>query len=141
MPTRTNKATAPDRYMELIQGFRLRPIGTATAYEAAMKVMDAIMKRDDLNDDEEDYADVLAGLIEQYEQEHFPVSRPSGVDVLRFLIEQSGRTQTQVAREAGLAESAMSEILKGKRGLGRKHIAVFAKVFKVNPGVFIPLAE
>ena len=51
MPTRTNKATVPDRYMTLIQRFRLRPICTADAYEAAMKVMDAIMKRDDLTDD------------------------------------------------------------------------------------------
>jgi transcriptional regulator with XRE-family HTH domain len=46
-------------------------------------------------------------------------------------------TQAGVATETGIAESTISEILKGKRGLNRKHIEVLAKHFKVSPAVFL----
>jgi antitoxin component HigA of HigAB toxin-antitoxin module len=43
-----------------------------------------------------------------------------------------------VAAEAGIAESALSEILAGKRKLGVKSITALAGYFKVDPGLFIP---
>lgn len=141
MTVRKNKPLIPERYMALMAAFRLRPIATRNDYESAIRVMEPLMVRDDLSDDEDEYADVLATLIEQYEKTHFPIPKPSGVEMLKFLIEQSGRTQTQIAREAGLAESAMSEILKGKRGLGRKHVEAFARVFRINPGAFLRFEE
>ena len=45
-------------------------------------------------------------------------------------------TQARVATVTGIAESTISEILKGKLGLNRKHIEVPSKHFKVNPAVF-----
>jgi HTH-type transcriptional regulator / antitoxin HigA len=58
-------------------------------------------------------------------------------DMLRHLIESRETTQARVALEVGIAESTISEILKGKRGLNRKHIEVLAKHFKVSPAVFL----
>jgi HTH-type transcriptional regulator/antitoxin HigA len=37
----------------------------------------------------------------------------------------------------GIAESTLSEILAGKRKLGVKHVAVLARYFRVDPGLFI----
>lgn len=123
--------------MELIRGFRLRPIRSKEDYETALSVIEPLMMRDDLAEDEEEYADVLSALIEDYEDEHFPTRDVSGVEVLLMLIESSGRTQAQIAKEAGLSESTVSEILKGKRGIGRKHMEAFGRVFKIDPGVFM----
>ena len=61
----------------------------------------------------------------------------SDADMLRHLIESRGTTQAEVAAEAGIAESTISEILAGKRGMNRRHIEALARHFKVNPAVFI----
>ena len=57
--------------------------------------------------------------------------------MLRHLIEARKTTQARVAAEAGIAESTISAVLAGKRGLSRKHIEALARHFKVNPAVFI----
>ena len=38
----------------------------------------------------------------------------------------------------GMAPSTVSDILRGKRGIGRKHIEAFATYFHVSPAVFLP---
>jgi HTH-type transcriptional regulator/antitoxin HigA len=101
-------------------------------------MLDALSDRETLSPDEHDYLLVLAGLVEKYEDEHHPIPAVSGVPMLRYLIESRGVPQARVAAEAGLAESALSEILAGKRKLGVKSITALAGFFKVDPGLFIP---
>lgn len=142
MTTRIAKPTAAERdipagYLELLRGFRLRPIFTKADYEAALRMIEPLMMRDNLSDDEEEYVDVLAALIEDYEAEHYPIHDAPPIEVLRALVASSGRTQAMIAKEAGLAESTVSEILKGKRGMGRKHIEAFAQLFSVDPALFM----
>jgi transcriptional regulator with XRE-family HTH domain len=43
----------------------------------------------------------------------------------------------QAAGETGMAPSTISEILSGKRGIGRKHLAALARYFHVSPAVFL----
>jgi HTH-type transcriptional regulator/antitoxin HigA len=52
-------------------------------------------------------------------------------------IEARGTTQAQVAADTGIAESTISAILAGKRGMTRKHIESLARDFKVKPAVFL----
>ena len=49
-------------------------------------------------------------------------------------------SQALAAREMGMAPSTVSDILRGKRGIGRKHIEAFATYFHVSPAVFLPEA-
>jgi HTH-type transcriptional regulator / antitoxin HigA len=57
--------------------------------------------------------------------------------MLRHLIESRETTQARIATETRIAESTISEILKGKRGLNHRHIEVLAKHSKVSPAVFL----
>jgi HTH-type transcriptional regulator / antitoxin HigA len=57
--------------------------------------------------------------------------------VLRFLIEQHGLRQRDLARELG-GESVVSEMLSGKRKLNAVHIEQLSKRFHVSPAVFFP---
>ena len=56
--------------------------------------------------------------------------------MLRHLIEAKGVTQAQVAKDCRIAESTISEVLKGVRKLNRNHIAKLSAYFHVGPGVF-----
>ena len=64
-----------------------------------------------------DYLDVLSDLVEAYEAEAIPMRPVGDAELLRFLIEQKGITQAAAAAGAGLAESTISEVLRGKRKL------------------------
>ena len=79
--------------------------------------------------------DTLGTLIHAYEEEHHPIPACSGVDVLRFLMEEHDLTQSDLP-EIG-SQGVVSEILRGKRELNIRQMRALAKRFHVSPGVFI----
>ncbi len=125
-----------DRYLELVRTFPLRPLRTDAYLDAAVAVIDSLIDRDELTAPEQDYLDVLGDLVEAYETETVPMTPVGDADVLRFLIEQKGITQAEVAKQAGIAESTISEVLAGKRMLNRSQIGKLARYFHVAPGAF-----
>jgi HTH-type transcriptional regulator/antitoxin HigA len=79
--------------------------------------------------------DTLGTLIHAYEEEHHPIPDCSGVDVLRFLMEEHGLTQSDLP-EVG-SQGVVSDLLRGKRELNIRQIRALATRFHVSPAVFI----
>ena len=125
-----------DRYLELVRRFPLCPLCSDADLDAAVAVIDSLIDQDELSPPEQDYLDVLSDLVEAYEAEAVPIAPVSDGDMLRFLIEHKGVTQTEVAKKAGIAESTISEVLAGKRKLNRTQIGKLARFFHVEPGTF-----
>jgi HTH-type transcriptional regulator/antitoxin HigA len=136
MATATRKGKAKDLYFELVLRFPLRPIRSDKELNAAVKMVDSLLDRKDLAPEEEDYLEVLGDLIEQYESEAHPIAPVSDMEMLRHLIEAKGVSQTAVSKATGIADSTISEVLKGKRSLNRGHIGKLARYFSVSPDVF-----
>jgi len=88
--------------------------------------------------DEEEAIELLTLLIERYESERYPLPDASPAEVLRFLLDQNGLTQRDIAEELG-SETTVSLVLSGKRQLTRDHIARLSKRFRVSPSVFFAL--
>ncbi|HLW67689.1 MAG TPA: helix-turn-helix domain-containing protein [Gemmataceae bacterium] len=126
-----------DRYLDLVRQFPLRPLRTNADLDAAIAVIDRLLDRDELTPPEQDYLDVLGDLVEAYESEAVPIPPVGDADLLRFLIEQNGVTQAQVANGARIAESTISEVLAGKRKLNRFQIARLAHYFHIEAGTFL----
>ncbi len=85
--------------------------------------------------EEEEAIELLTLLIERYEAERYPVPDADPIDVLRFLLDQNGLSQRDIAAELG-SESTVSLILSGKRRLNRGHIERLSRRFHVSPSVF-----
>ncbi|HUE99333.1 MAG TPA: helix-turn-helix domain-containing protein [Anaerolineales bacterium] len=79
--------------------------------------------------------DTLATLIHAYDEEHHPIPASTGADVLRFLMEEHGLTQSDLP-EVG-SQGVVSEILNGKRELNVRQLPDLAERFKVSTAVFI----
>ena len=60
-------------------------------------------------------------LIEQYENEHFPISLPDPIEAIKFRMDQMGYNQNDLARIIGF-KSRASEILNRKRKLSLEMI-------------------
>ena len=88
------------------------------------------------NKAEDDYLDVLTTLVEAYESVHEPVPDVADHEMLSYLMELKEVSQVQVAKEAKIALSTISELLSGKRKLTRGQIGKLARYFQVEPGTF-----
>ena len=91
------------------------PIKTAADHARAMELIDTLMLKDDLPDDDVRHLEALAILVERYESEHFPVERPTPVEAIEFRIDQLGINRSQLADMIGFPKSRVSEVLNGKR--------------------------
>lgn len=79
--------------------------------------------------------ETVGNLIEEYEKDNFESIDADPVEVLKYLMEENGLTQKDLA-ELG-SQGVVSEILNGKRELNIRQIKALGKKFKVSPAVFI----
>ena len=68
-----------------------------------------------------DELELLTMLIEQYENEHFPINLPDPIEAIKFRMEQLDYSQNDLAKVIGL-KSRASEILNKKRKLSLEMI-------------------
>jgi HTH-type transcriptional regulator / antitoxin HigA len=134
--TRRRRADDQDMYMVLVQEFPLRPIRSDAELIRASDIADRLSIRDQLEPSEEDYLDVLDGLIEQYEKQQHPVQPLSDAELLRELMSAQACTQREVAEATGIVYSTISSVLAGRRRLTREQIGKLADYFHVSPGTF-----
>jgi HTH-type transcriptional regulator / antitoxin HigA len=112
-------------------------IRTARDYKRASAVLDQLL--DEVGEDEKhplaEVLDYLANQVEAYEAEHVNIPDAPPREVLRFLMEQHGLTQSDLAKCA--PQSRISEILNGRREISKELAKALAKRFEVGVGVFI----
>ena len=92
----------------------LRPIRTDADYEAALARAADLMAAP-ADTPETDELDVLATLIERYEDETAPILPPDPVDAVLFRLEQAGRPPQDLREILGVTRGRLSEILNRKR--------------------------
>jgi HTH-type transcriptional regulator/antitoxin HigA len=129
--------SAADAYFELVRRFPLRVVRDDKELDRAVKMVDELIDRDDLDSGEQDYLDALSTFVEKYEAERFPTPVVGGARMLRHLMEARGISQAELARDTEIAESTISQVLSGKRHLSRGHIGKLARYFAVDQGVFV----
>lgn len=58
--------------------------------------------------------DLISELVADYEEEHFPVTSPSLVDVIKLRMYEMGLSQAKLSELIGVSPSRVSEYLSGK---------------------------
>jgi HTH-type transcriptional regulator/antitoxin HigA len=106
-------------------------------YNAAVKRLNELL--DGIGDNEKhplySLLDTLGTLVHAYEEEHYPIPDATGTEVLRFLMDEQGLTQSDLP-EVG-SQGVVSEILSGKRELNVRQIRSLAQKFGVSSAVFV----
>lgn len=124
-------------FLTLSRKFPLRPIASDEELELALEVIEALM-RNELDEGEEQYLETLSLLTSQYEREHHSIPDTTESEVLEHLMAAGGLSQSQLARETGIAQSTISAVLAGERELTKEHVLALAPFFHVQPAVFLP---
>jgi HTH-type transcriptional regulator / antitoxin HigA len=112
-------------------------IVTAKDHKRATALMNTLV--DEIGEDEThplaDVLDYLGNQIKVYETKHARLPDAAPGEVLRFLMEQHGLSQSDLKDCA--PQSRISEILNGRREISKELAKALAKRFKVNVGVFV----
>lgn len=106
----------------MLKQFRMniKPVRTKKDYEQALARLEVIFDSKK-GTDKGDELEILGMLIENYENEKFPIGFPDPVEAIKFRMEQLGYNQTDLANVVGL-KSRASEILNRKRKLSLEMI-------------------
>jgi HTH-type transcriptional regulator/antitoxin HigA len=113
----------------------IKPIKTEEDYLQALERLEVIFDSK-LGTAEGDELEILGILIDQYEQEHFPIDLPDPIDAIKFRMEQMGYNQNDVAIIIG-SRSRASEILNRKRKLSLDMIRQLHANLKIPTEVLI----
>jgi HTH-type transcriptional regulator/antitoxin HigA len=125
-----------DRYMELVQELPLKTIHTEKELLRAEKMLHQLLDIEQLDGDEKDYLEVLGKLIKEFEDQRYPMDGVTGAQLLAHLIESKGVSHRQVAQATGINETAISNLLAGRREFNRNHIERLSHYFRIRPDAF-----
>ena len=98
----------------------IKPTKSEKDYRAAMKMIDRLWTARK-GSPQADRLDVLATLVESWEEKHFPMLPPAPIEAIKFRMEQDGLDNADLAKIVG-GRNRVSEILRGKRGLSLEMI-------------------
>lgn len=132
MKTRTVEAIKNSEPLESFLAIR-----TEREYDTAVARLGALL--DEIGDNTRDpryrLIETLSVLVEAYDREHHSLPEASCIEVLRFLMDEHGLTQTDLP-EIG-SQGVVSEVMRGRRRLNVRQIQALAARFGVDPGAFI----
>lgn len=95
-----------------------------------------IKQGDFLSPEEEKLLDLLVVLVENYEDQHYPMPEASPNEVLKFLMEDRELKQKDLVHIFG-STGITSEVVNGKRSISKTQAKKLAEFFKVSVELFI----
>jgi HTH-type transcriptional regulator/antitoxin HigA len=113
----------------------IKPIKTEIDYNQALERLEVIFdaKKGTLEGDE---LEILSILIDNYENENYPIDFPDPIEAIKFRMEQMGYGQSDLAKVVGFKGRA-SEILNRKRKLSLELIRKINKSFNIPAEVLL----
>lgn len=128
----------PAKYGQLLAEALPVAIHNEAEYERALEAVNSLMSKPEskLTREEDALLDLLTTLIERYENEHHPIPDAPGHEVLGFLLEERGLKQSDLL-PVFKSRGVISEIVNGKRPIGRSIAKKLGEFFHLNPEVFL----
>ncbi|MEL6633597.1 MAG: hypothetical protein AAFQ83_19170 [Bacteroidota bacterium] len=125
-------------YKEVVNVEYLRPIRSEEQYEEVLEVIEALVFRNELSREEQDYLETLALIVERYEEakHSIDVSPKEPLELLEFLLSENGMNGSDLGILLG-NRSLGGAILRGERGLSKTHIKKLSERFRVSPALFL----
>jgi HTH-type transcriptional regulator / antitoxin HigA len=113
----------------------IKPIRNRTDYDRALREIERLWGTKQ-NTPDGDRLDVLATLVEAYEQKHFAIDPPDPIEAIRFRLEQNGLDSRALVGVIG-GRSRVYEVMHRKRPLSLEMIRRLHQHFGIPADVLI----
>ncbi|MCK9374289.1 MAG: DNA-binding protein [Sulfuricurvum sp.] len=116
----------------------LSPIRTEADYEKALERIDVLMEQEpEIGSSEGDELEILALLVEKYEEQHWHIAPPDPIEAIKYRMEEMGLKQKDLVPIIG-SKSKVSEVLNRKIGLSLSMISNLSAQLHIPLEVLVP---
>lgn len=127
------------RYGVLLKKQLPRVIRTEEENDYWIKVLEQLDEKDPMDPEEQEFANLLTVLIEDFEDRHYALRPADPIEVLQELMSANGLKQRNLL-DIFKTESIASEVLNRKRPLTKEHIEKLIRRFHIPADLFFPRA-
>lgn len=129
-------AINPTRYGRLLSKTLPKVIESDEEFDRMVERLEELDFKKDATAEEEALAELLAKLIEAYDDEHysFPPSPPH--EMVQFIMEQRGLRQADLVPVIG-SRAQVSALVNGKRGISKAQAKRLAEFFRTSADLFL----
>jgi HTH-type transcriptional regulator/antitoxin HigA len=114
---------------------QLKPIKTELDYRKGLKRLETIFDAP-IDSIEGDEAEILSMLIENYENEHYPIEAPDPIEAIKIRMEELNMRQKDLVGIIG-GKSRVSEILNKKKRLTVDMIRDLERILQISASVLV----
>ena len=128
---------SPQRYGRLLAKVLPVRIETVEENERMLHEVEKLIDKGERRSPEEDaLLDLIAHLIQDFEQKFYQLGGATPHEVLRELMAARGVKQSDLWKLFG-SKGVASEVVNGKRGISKTQAKALAEYFHVSPELFI----
>ena len=113
----------------------IKPLKNEQDYEAALERLEVIFDAP-INSKEGDEAEILSILIDNYENEHYPIDAPDPIEAIKIRMEEMNLKQKDLVGIIG-GKSRVSEILNKKKRLTVDMIRELERILHISASVLV----
>jgi len=114
---------------------KIKPIKSDKDYETAIHRLEEIFDAAE-NSEEGDEAEILSLLIENYENQYFPVEAPDPIEAIKIRMEEMNLKQKDLVGIIG-GKSRVSEILNRKKRLTVEMIRELEGILNISASLLV----
>ena len=112
-------------------------------YKAMMARIDELFFETDENTPAEDPSlqelDLLSALVEEYENEHYPIEPPTLPETMNERLAENNWSQKEMAAVLGITAPRLSAILSGKANPTFEQARIIASRLNIDPAIVLAL--
>jgi HTH-type transcriptional regulator/antitoxin HigA len=126
------------KYGRLLLRVLPKPISTEQEYDEFVALTGQLMEKgeDSLSPEEGALLELLAILVQDYDERHYPLEKGDPVTILKELMDANGLSQSDLAHLFG-SKSIVSEVLSGKRDISKSQAKKLGEFFDLAADVFL----
>ena len=114
---------------------KLKPIKTEEDYRSALERLEVIFDVP-IDTPDGDEAEILSMLIENYENEHYPIDAPDPIEAIKIRMEELNLRQKDLVGIIG-GKSRVSEIMNRKKKLTVDMIRELEQLLQISASVLV----
>mgnify|MGYP000108239492 CR=1 FL=1 len=114
---------------------KIKPLKSVEDYEKALERLEVIFDAP-IDSAEGDEAEILSMLIDNYENQHYPIDSPDPIEAIKIRMEEMNIKQKDLIGVIG-GKSRVSEVLNKKKKLTVDMIRELERVLKISASVLV----
>jgi HTH-type transcriptional regulator/antitoxin HigA len=124
-------------YSQLLAKCQPKPIRSEREHARALAIIEKLMAKPRKTAAERQMIELLATLIDEYEESVWPTPHATPGEILKFLLEERQMSQSELARKTAIPQSTIANVIAGRRQLSKANMISLGKFFRVSPALFM----